>query len=44
MQPYNELSPGLAGMVREFYAIGDCVEPKRIGEAVKSAYRTALRI
>ena len=44
MQPYNELSLGLAAMGREFYAIGDCVEPKKIGEAVKSAYRTALRI
>ena len=44
MQPDNDLSLRLAGMGREFYAIGDCVEPKRIGEAVKSAYRTALRI
>jgi 2,4-dienoyl-CoA reductase (NADPH2) len=44
MQPDNELSHSLAALGGEFYAIGDCVEPKRIGEAVKSAYRTALRI
>jgi len=44
MQRDNGLSLSLAGMGQEFYAIGDCVEPKRIGEAVKSAYRTALEI
>jgi len=44
MQPDNGLSLRLAGTGLEFYAIGDCVEPKRIGEAIKSAYRTALKI
>ena len=44
MQPYNELSLRLADTAGEFYTIGDCVEPKKIGEAVKSGYRTALSI
>jgi len=44
MQPDNGLSRGLSGTAQEFYAIGDCAEPKRIGEAVKSAFRTAIRI
>ena len=44
MQPVNGLSLGLSETAQEFYAIGDCAEPKRIGEAVKSAYRTAMSI
>jgi 2,4-dienoyl-CoA reductase (NADPH2) len=44
MQPENGLFSGLAGKLPEVYSIGDCVEPKRIGEAVKAAYRVALRL
>ncbi|MCX6007401.1 MAG: FAD-dependent oxidoreductase [Chloroflexi bacterium] len=44
MKPCNKLASHLAGKVAGLYTIGDCVEPKRIGEAIKSAYRTALNI
>jgi hypothetical protein len=44
MKPNNELSSLLDGKAPELFTIGDCVEPKRIGEAIKSAYRTALKI
>ena len=44
MQPANDLSTALAGKLPEAYSIGDCVEAKRIGEAVKDAYRVALRL
>jgi 2,4-dienoyl-CoA reductase (NADPH2) len=44
MQPNNELVAGLAGKPPEVYSIGDCVEAKRIGEAVKDAYRVALKL
>lgn len=44
MKPCNELASQLAGKVPELYSVGDCVEPKRIGEAIKSAYRTVLNI
>jgi len=44
MQSDNELSTGLAGKLPEVYSIGDCVDPKRIGEAVKEAYRVALKL
>ena len=44
MQPDNELFSGLKGKLPEVYSVGDCVEPKRIGEAVKAAYRVALKL
>jgi hypothetical protein len=44
MQPNNELVAGLGGKPPEVYSIGDCVEAKRIGEAVKDAYRVALKL
>jgi NADPH-dependent 2,4-dienoyl-CoA reductase/sulfur reductase-like enzyme len=44
MKPCNDLASRLTGKVAGLYTIGDCVEPKRIGEAIKSAYRTALYI
>ncbi len=44
MKPYNELESQVKGKVAELYTIGDCVEPKRIGEAIKAAYRAALMI
>jgi 2,4-dienoyl-CoA reductase (NADPH2) len=44
MQPENGLFSGLAGRLPEVYSIGDCVEAKRIGEAVKDAYRVALSL
>jgi len=44
MQPDNELFTALEGKLPEVYSIGDCVEAKRIGEAVKDAYRIALKL
>ena len=44
MQPCDDLSAVLAGRLPEVYPIGDCVEAKRIGEALKDAYRVALRL
>jgi len=44
MQPDNALFAGLSGKLPGVYSIGDCVEAKRIGEAVKDAYRIALRL
>lgn len=44
MEPDDGLAHRLAGKVPEFYTVGDCVDPKRIGEAIKSAYRAALGI
>jgi 2,4-dienoyl-CoA reductase (NADPH2) len=44
MRPCNKLVSQLTGKVAEIYSIGDCVEPKRIGEAIKAAYRTALAL
>ena len=35
--PNNELIPKLRGRVRELYAIGDCVHPRRILEAIHEA-------
>jgi 2,4-dienoyl-CoA reductase (NADPH2) len=40
----NQLAGELNGKIPELYSIGDCVEPKRIGEAIKAAYRIALNI
>jgi pyruvate/2-oxoglutarate dehydrogenase complex dihydrolipoamide dehydrogenase (E3) component len=44
MQPENALFSALAGKLPGVYSIGDCVQPKRIGEAVKDAYRIALKL
>jgi 2,4-dienoyl-CoA reductase (NADPH2) len=44
MQPDNALFAGLAGKLPEVYSIGDCVAAKRIGEAVKDAYRVAIKL
>ncbi len=44
MQSDNGLAAALAGKLPGVYSIGDCVQPKRIGEAVKDAYRVALRL
>jgi hypothetical protein len=44
MKACNGLALQQAGKVAELYTVGDCVEAKRIGEAVKAAYRTALTI
>ena len=38
------LTKGLQGKVPELYAIGDCVEPRRIINAVWEAYRIARLI
>ncbi|MFC2018827.1 FAD-dependent oxidoreductase [Chloroflexota bacterium] len=41
MRACNELQGLLSGRVRGLYAIGDCVEPRRILEAVWEAFHTA---
>lgn len=41
MVPDNSFYEAIRGKVREAYAIGDSVEPRRIGEAVHEGYRVA---
>jgi 2,4-dienoyl-CoA reductase-like NADH-dependent reductase (Old Yellow Enzyme family)/pyruvate/2-oxoglutarate dehydrogenase complex dihydrolipoamide dehydrogenase (E3) component len=42
--PNNDLFKSLQGRVKELYAIGDCVIPKRALNAIHDAYTTALYI
>ncbi len=44
MQKNDGIIDRLKGGMKEVYAIGDCVEPRRIGEAIKEGYRIGLRI
>jgi 2-enoate reductase len=44
MRPCNELQKALSGKVAGLYAIGDCVEPRRIINAVWEAFHTARKI
>ena len=44
MQKNDGIIGNLNGRMKEVYAIGDCVEPRRIGEAVKEGYRIGLKI
>ncbi|MBN1614678.1 MAG: FAD-dependent oxidoreductase [Deltaproteobacteria bacterium] len=44
MEATKDLEKALRGKVDEIYAVGDCVEPKRIGDAIKAAYLTARDI
>jgi 2-enoate reductase len=40
----NALVRQLKGRVRELYALGDCLKPRKIGEAVHEGHRVGLRI
>jgi thioredoxin reductase len=42
--PNNRLYKGLQGRIRELYAVGDCVTPRRVPEAIHTAYQTAFYI
>ena len=41
MKSDKELALELEGKVPALYSIGDCVEPRQIGEAIKAGYRVA---
>jgi thioredoxin reductase len=42
--PNNGLHKSLEGKVKELYAVGDCVIPRRALNAIHDAYLTAFRI
>jgi 2,4-dienoyl-CoA reductase-like NADH-dependent reductase (Old Yellow Enzyme family)/thioredoxin reductase len=42
--PNSSLYKSLQGKIKELYAVGDCVTPKRVPEAIHNAYLTAIRI
>jgi 2-enoate reductase len=44
MRPCNELHKALSGKARGLYAIGDCVEPRSIINAIWEAFHTARKI
>jgi thioredoxin reductase len=44
MTPRNELQEALTGKVPGLYAIGDCVEPRHIINAIWEAFSTARTI
>ena len=44
MHPCNELQSTLTGKVAKLHAIGDCVEPGRIIDAIWQAFHTARKI
>jgi len=44
MRPEKELACNLEGKVKELYRIGDCVAPRRIGEAILEGWQTGHRI
>ncbi|MFQ6075048.1 MAG: FAD-dependent oxidoreductase [Candidatus Bathyarchaeia archaeon] len=44
LKPNRELLEALEGSVSELYAIGDCVEPRKIIHAIWEAFRTARLI
>lgn len=44
MKPLREEAESLSFCAPEFYMIGDCVMPKNIAEATRSAYYTALNL
>ena len=43
-KPENSLLGGLEGKVPEMYAIGDCLSPRKMIEAIHEGYETALKI
>lgn len=40
----NELVGPLKGSVPELYAVGDCLKPRKIGEAIHEGFRVGLRL
>jgi len=42
--PNNDLAKSLEGKVKELYSVGDCVEPRKILEAVREGWKAALEI
>lgn len=44
MKRDDYLYKAVQNILNEVYSIGDCVEPRRIGEAVKEGYRIGLRV
>ena len=40
----NDLSQALEGKVRELHSVGDCVEPRRILEAIREGWKAANEI
>lgn len=44
MTPRRELLEELKGSPYELYSVGDCVEPRRIADAVAEATRVAYQI
>lgn len=44
MEACGELEKALRGTVSELVAVGDCTAPKRVGDAIKAAYRAAREI
>ena len=40
----NGLLPGLKKQGKDVYAVGDCVAPRKVKDAVWEAYRTALKV
>ena len=44
MKRDDHLYKAVQNALNEVYSIGDCVEPRRIGEAVKEGYRIGLKV
>lgn len=44
MKANNELAKELEGKIAEVYSVGDCVEPKKIAQAIESGFRLGMRI
>lgn len=40
----GELLAALKGRVAEIYAVGDCLKPRKVGEAIHEGYRVGLRL
>ncbi len=43
-KPDQELYQQVRGMVSELYLIGDCVEPRKIRDAIDEGFSTALEL
>jgi len=43
-KPNSELFDSLRGKVKDIYIIGDCVSPRRIGDAVSEGFRAGFMI
>ena len=41
LTPYNELSASLKGKMPEIHAIGDCVAPRHVFDAMREGFRLA---